>query len=267
MNILMAFGRNCLAIAMVAFGVQHLVYADFVTRLVPGLPAWIPWHPFWACLAGAALIAAGLAILLRWKARVVALWLGAAILLSVGLLYLPLLAANLRNGGLWTNVGKALTLAGGAFIAAGTLPGATAATPRSKRSAATVWLERFIPAGRYFLSFFLILCGVEHFIYTQFVVTLVPSWIPGALFWTDFAGGALIAGGLGIIIPRTARLAAALTGLMVFLWLLLLHIPRAVADLHNSNETTAVFEALAVSGIAFMLAASGRHKTLGEKSA
>ncbi len=42
---------------------------------------------------------------------------------------------------------------------------------------------------------------------------------------------------------------------MIFLWVILPHIPRAMADFHNANETTAVFEALAFSGIAFMLAA------------
>jgi hypothetical protein len=33
----------------------------------------------------------------------------------------------------------------------------------------------------------------------------------------------------------------------------LLHIPRALANLHDANETTAVFEALAMSGIAILI--------------
>jgi len=43
----------------------------------------------------------------------------------------------------------------------------------------------------------------------------------------------------------------------MFLWVFLLHIPRAVADPRGSlgNEWTSVFEALAYSGVAFMLAA------------
>jgi hypothetical protein len=43
------------------------------------------------------------------------------------------------------------------------------------------------------------------------------------------------------------------------------HIPRAVADLSVSNETTAVFEALAFSGVAFLIAAApteGRLKSV-----
>jgi uncharacterized membrane protein YphA (DoxX/SURF4 family) len=87
-------------------------------------------------------------------------------------------------------------------------------------------------------------------------MSLVPTWIPGARFWTYFAGVALIAGGAGIIVPLTTRLAASLSGLMIFLWFVMLHIPRALAApaAQSRNEWTAVFEALAMSGIAFVLA-------------
>jgi len=40
-------------------------------------------------------------------------------------------------------------------------------------------------------------------------------------------------------------------------WVILLHIPRALADLHNIGETSGVFEALALSGAAFILADRG----------
>ncbi len=173
------------AIAMVAFGVQHLVYWEFVTRVVPKLPAWIPWHSFWAYLTGVVLIAAG---------------------------------------------------TGGAFLVAG--------SPAP-----------MIPLSRFFLSAFLVLTGVQHFLFVLFVATLVPRWIPGHLFWTYFAGVALIAGGIGMLMPTTRRMAALSSGTMIFLWVLLLHIPRALAAPHDSNETTAVFEALAISGAAFLVAA------------
>jgi hypothetical protein len=51
---------------------------------------------------------------------------------------------------------------------------------------------------------------------------------------------------------------------MLFLWVILLHIPRAIADPHsgNGNEWTSVFQALAFSGIAFIL--SGRTSQAGK---
>jgi len=49
---------------------------------------------------------------------------------------------------------------------------------------------------------------------------------------------------------------ALLLGLMLFFWVFMLHIPRAIADPHsgNGNEWASVFEALAFSGIAFLIA-------------
>jgi uncharacterized membrane protein YphA (DoxX/SURF4 family) len=96
----------------------------------------------------------------------------------------------------------------------------------------------------------------------SFVETLVPSWIPWHSFWTYFAGIALIASGFAIIINIKARLAAFLLGIMIFIWLAVLHLPRGIADPHigHGNELRSVFESLAFSGIAFVLAGTSKKK-------
>src|SRR5215470_1128526 len=118
---LSTLGRIFFAVAMVAFGVQHFVYLDFVTRVFPKLPAWIPAHSIFACVFGAILLASGAAITVGKAARPVALLLVAIILSSFALLYLPLLITTPPNGGLWTSAGKSLALSGGSFIVAGSL--------------------------------------------------------------------------------------------------------------------------------------------------
>ena len=247
-------GRYFFAIAIIAFGLQHLVYLKFVTRIIPTLPAWVPGHSLLAGVFGVFLVTAGFMIILGKLARPAALLIGAVNLVSFITLYMPLLIPDLGNGGLWASSGKALALAGGSFLVAGSLP--------VKLNQKTVRLymilrplENFIRPAPYFLSYFLILCGFLHFVYVDFVAGLVPSWIPSHIFWAYFAGVALIAGGVGMIIGQTSRSAATLTGLMISLWVVLLHIPRAAADLRDSNEMTAVFEALAISGAAFLVAA------------
>jgi hypothetical protein len=56
------------------------------------------------------------------------------------------------------------------------------------------------------------------------------------------------------IVPRLASL---MLGIMIFLSMLMVYIPRAIADPSSGlgSEWTSVFEALAFSGIAFVLAA------------
>ena len=260
MYTLSTLGRFFLAIAMVAFGVQHFVHLDFVTRVFPRLPEWIPAHSLLACVFGSLLLSAGAAIMFEKAARPVALQLGAIILSSFALLYLPMLITTPLipfNGGLWTSAGKALALSGGSFLVAGALP-VKLDGPANALATAVRALERFIPLGRFFLAAFLILCGIEHFMFVEFVTSMAPSWIPGGVFWTYFTGVALIAGGLGIIVPLTSRLAGGLSGLMIFVWVLIVHIPRVVT-IRNSNETTAVFEALAFSGVAFLVAAAPKE--------
>jgi hypothetical protein len=115
-------GRLFVAIAMVAFGVQHFIYLNFVTRLVPPMPAWIPGQPLLACLFGAFLVATAAAILSATEARTMALLLGGILLLSFLLLYLPPLFADPPLSGLWTRAGKALAFAGGSFLVASSFP-------------------------------------------------------------------------------------------------------------------------------------------------
>lgn len=248
MKEMIILGRIFIAIALIAFGIQHFIYLEFVTRAFPVIPLWIPGHAILACLFGAFLFITGVAILLGIKARLLTVLLGSTILLLFLLLLLPMLITNLNNGIIWTNAGKALVIAGANFLVAASYP------EDINRNTLMQWLEKLLPLGKCFLAGFFILAGILHFIYAPFVATLIPNWIPAHLFWTYFAGIALIAGAIGMLVSRTAQLAATLSAIMVFIWVVILHIPRALADLHNPNETTATFEALTMCGMAILIA-------------
>jgi hypothetical protein len=84
---------------------------DFEARVFPILPIQIPAHFFLACVFGAILIAACVAIMIEKVARSSALLLGVVILSLFALPYLPLLITMPLlplNGGPWARVGKAL---------------------------------------------------------------------------------------------------------------------------------------------------------------
>jgi len=238
-------GRLFFAIAIAAFGIHQLVTGGFV-RLVPSLPTWVLSPGVWARLVGLILVVLGLAIGTGRRARWAAAVLSVLILLDFLFLHLPLALTNPLVGFMWTNPAKALAMLGGVIILAGALPQDNSGLARLFR--------KLTPLGPLFLGGFMILGGIQHFVYADFVAQLVPSWIPGTRFWVYFTGVALIAGGVGILVPKTQHLAATLSGVMILLWVVLLHIPRALADLHNAGETSGVFEALALSGVAFILA-------------
>jgi hypothetical protein len=66
---LATLGRYLFALSMIVFGIQHFLYVAFLVALIP---AWIPAHPFWIYLAGAGMIAVGIAMLLRQQERLAA---------------------------------------------------------------------------------------------------------------------------------------------------------------------------------------------------
>jgi uncharacterized membrane protein len=115
-------------------------------------------------------------------------------------------------------------------------------------------LDKITKVACYFLAIPMIVFGIQHFIYAEFVVGLVPTWIPGGLFWTYFSGAALFAAGIGIFFNVLSRLAATLLGAMIFVWVVVLHIPRVFENPGDSNEFINVFDALMMGGGAFIFA-------------
>lgn len=244
-------GRIFFAIALMGLGIEHFIFQDFITGRAPGWPESIPGKLVWAYLTGAVFIMIGLAIISKKKARSAAILAGALILLWALLRHIPVIATDSFLSGAWTSAGKALTFFGGILAIAGTLPKMENNHNTSLLNYMNLRHE-FIILGRICLGIFLVITGIQHFMFTEFVASLIPGWFPGdAVFWTYFGGVALIAGGVGLFIPQTARLAALLSGLMVFSWFWIVHIPRTFTSV---SDGIAVFEALAVSGIAFVLA-------------
>jgi uncharacterized membrane protein len=94
--LLVTVARFFVGIPAVFFGVEHFLHPTYAPGVPLGkiIPEWIPGRLFWAYLAGAVLVAAGLCILVNRKTRLAATFLGVVILLLVLFVYLPILIAN-----------------------------------------------------------------------------------------------------------------------------------------------------------------------------
>ncbi len=91
-------------------------------------------------------------------------------------------------------------------------------------------LDKLMPFGRLFFAVPLAVFAGEHFTVARFMVPMIPSWIPVHFFWIYFVGVALVAAALSIVVKKYAQLSATLLGIMMFLFVVLLHIPRVVAN-------------------------------------
>lgn len=236
-------GRVFLGLGVLGSGVEQLITRHFV-RLIPIGPEAHSVFVVSPQFVGTVLIVLGGMLVLGRCVRCAATMLVGLLLLAFFCLHVPLILAAPQHGYVWTNPCKVLALTAGALLLA-----TTGGVP----SAAAPWIRMITCAV---VGGFLVLCGAQHVAYAEFVDTLVPKWLPSPRLWTDLTAAALIAGGVGVSIPRTRRLAGLLAGSMIFLWVLSLHLPRAIMETDHANEVAGIFEALALSGVAFLVAAT-----------
>jgi uncharacterized membrane protein len=239
MDKLITPGRIITAIGFIGLGILCIVSKDFIVGRPPAWPPGLEPNPALAYLSGTAVILAAGAILFRKKAGLAALLIAILIFLLSVLRHLP----HFMND--WLNAYKSVALFGGALVIAGSF--------LHKASLR----KRLVVTGCISLAVFFIACGYAHFKFAAFVIDFIPAYIPFHAFWTYFCGICLFAGGAGLLIPQTRKWAALLSGLMVFGWFLLLHIPRFLANTNDASDRMGLFESFTFAGIFFVLA--GMH--------
>jgi len=242
-------GRLFFALALIGFGLENIAFGHYVVARAAPWPADPLAQHLIAYVTAAILLACGGTILAglaglagRWT-REAALEAAVLILGWSACLHWPKAIAGSPLSGDWTNAFKAVVLAAGGVVVAARAPGAS--------NAVLAGLRRIAPHA---CAPFFLLAGIQHILFAQFVDTLVPPFIPFARFWTYFAAAALFAAGFGLLTPPVRRLAATLTGWMVFSWVFLVHVPLVFRL--GPLEWQGVFEALGISGVCFLLAAS-----------
>jgi uncharacterized membrane protein len=124
--------------------------------------------------------------------------------------------------------------------------------------------EKILILGRVFFAAPMAVFAAQHFTTAKFVSQLVPRWIPGHVFWTYFVGTALIAAALSIVLKKQARWAATLLGVMLILFVLLLHIPHIMARPGDVLIWALAFRDLAFSGGALAFAATQTERWRAE---
>ncbi|MCI4567878.1 hypothetical protein [Lysobacter sp. CFH 32150] len=245
MNFPLTPGRICVAVGVLVFGVLSLLHGDYVSGLQP-LPSPTTTH-WWAQLSGFLLTALGACLLIDRTTRWAAFGSAALFLLWCVLIHAPIVIAEPRNGTAWVRFFETFALAGASLVLAG-LSASQRVTGDTN--------DKLIRVGRLCFGVSLPVFAATHFIYADFVATIVPAWIPARLFWAWFTGAAHLAAGLAVLTGIQARLAALLAGAMYGSWALILHVPRVLPDIGNRPEMTNLFVAVALCGAAWIVAAS-----------
>lgn len=116
--------------------------------------------------------------------------------------------------------------------------------------------EKAILFGRLFFALPMGVFAADHFIGPHEIAGMIPNWIPGHMFWAYFVGCALLAASLSIILKRYSVLSSALLGLMFLLFVVLMHIPDAIATPHDRFAWAILLRDLSFGMGAFAFAVS-----------
>lgn len=116
--------------------------------------------------------------------------------------------------------------------------------------------DKILPFGRLFFAIPMAVFGSEHFTATAEIARMVPRWIPAHTFWVYAVGIGFICAGLSITVLIQARLAAALVGLTMLIFVCVMDIPGALAHPNNRFVWILALRELAFSGGGFAFALS-----------
>jgi len=217
---LILFGPLFYAAPLAAFGTEHFTLTDAIASIIP---AWIPWHQFWAYFVGACFIAAALSMVTRIQARLSASLLALTFFLFVALMDIPAWIQNPRDRFALTLALRELSFSGGALALAASLTGQSH--------------ERGICAttARYFIAIPVLFFSFEQFMHGDYVPAIplnriTPAWIYGHAIWTYLAAVVYAVAGILLLIGKKDRAAATWVGLTVLFVELVVYVPIGIVE-------------------------------------
>lgn len=235
------------AIAIIGFAIIQFKTGNFPAAFLP-VPASFPARKFFVYLTGCILLISGAFIFLNKNVRIAAAITGLLFILYFIFLQLPKLVSNLYDPNAWTITFETLAISSSAFILAGMSPCDFPGNHKWDRV-----INNIAKASCYSFAIALVVFGIQHFMYEDFIMTLIPSWVPAHYFWSYVVRFGFILTAISILINRQTRLSTVLFGVMFLIWILILHGPRVIANSKKETEWTSFFIAMAMAGIGFML--------------
>jgi uncharacterized membrane protein len=246
---LIGIGRIIYGIGVFGLGMLCFVLGHFIVGRPPQWSSELTANAMVGYVTGIMLMLCSLAVLTNRFGGV------ASTLVATMILVLAMPSHLIHFMDDWVNAYKSIALFGGSLITASSFFQARTGLKVSARL-----LQILVLTGCLCLAAFFLAAGYAHFKFADFVRELIPSYIPFRLFWTYFCGVCLAAGGIGIVLPQTRRLASLMSAIMILGWFLLLHIPRFLVNTLDAGERLGLCESFTFVGIFAMLSAISTQK-------
>jgi len=243
------FAHTVFGISVIALGIQHFIL-DHVTGMKPPPTSFLDASfLFVGFLYKIGLITLAAAILFNYKIKSAAFSLGVLIFVWTLFRHFPLVIANITDPAELNSMFMAVAIAGSSFIIDSSIHHGTISYPTY------LIVNRHIVkmVGNFFYGMAIVVFGIQHVLYASFIASLIPHWIPGGAFWAYGTGLALIAAGVSITFEWKSKSSSLWLGIMISLWVVLVHFPRLQINPKDYYEWTSLFQALIIAASAFVL--------------
>jgi uncharacterized membrane protein YphA (DoxX/SURF4 family)/uncharacterized membrane protein len=253
---LILFGPLFYAAPLAAFGTEHFTLTKVIASLVP---AWIPWHLFWAYFVGTCFIAAALSLVTRIQARLAAGLLALAFFLFVVLMDAPGWAHHPRNRFALALALRELSFSGGPLALAASL--SERSRERGTHVVATI--------ARYFVAIPVLFYSIEQFLHGDHVPGIplemvTPQWVYGHAVWTYLAAMVYAVAGPLLLVGKKTRAASTWLGVTVLFVVLVVYVPIAVVERASLDGLNYMADTLMYCGALLLLAgAMPQNRGLG----
>lgn len=242
---LILFAPLFYAAPLAAFGTEHFTLTEAIKS---SIPAWIPWHLFWAYFVGACFIAAALSMVTRIQARLAASLLALNFFLFVVLMDVPGWVRNPHDRFALALALRELSFSGGALALAASF---FQARERGARILATI--------ARYFIAIPLLFYSLEQFLHGDHVPGIplrlvTPGYVFGHAIWTYLVAVVYAPAGILLLVGKKTRQAATWAGLAVLVVELAVYVPIAVVERASFTGINYLGDTLMYCGAVLLLA-------------
>ena len=244
--------RAVFAAVTIGLGVLGLIYGNSALIWEP-IPKALPGRAVTIYLCSLIELGTGVGLLLRPSLVLACRVLFAFLLLWLVLLKLPGLFLAPQVMVSWEAFAEIAVTSAGAWCLFAVHAGAW-----EQRHLNFAVGESGIRAARLLLIAALPMIGLSHFVYQDLTASLVPKWLHFSLGWTYLTGAASLTAAAGMLFGIYPRLAANLEAAMLWIFTLLVWVPRVLSSPHDQGNWSEILISAAIASGAWLVSETYR---------